>query len=443
VDPREDRREHRAPGPDASRVAALRERLLAWYRANRRDLPWRHTRDPYAIWLSEAMLQQTRVETVIPYWERFLARFPDVASLAAADDDDLLGQWAGLGYYSRARNLKRAAQAIVAEHAGRVPDRAEALRALPGIGRYTAGAVASIAFDREEPLVDGNVARVLARLLGLRDDVRGARGQKRLWEEAAALVRGEAPGDWNQALMELGATLCLPRAPRCLACPLAPDCAARASGRPEALPVRAPRAKPREVEAVAALVLRGGRALAVRRPPHGLLGGLWELPGGALAPGEDPAAGLRRALREAVGLAARRPRPAGQVEHAFTHRRLRVHLFRCHTDGGRVRLEGFDAHRWLPPGALAGLPHGAWMRRALALLGPGGAGNAREVPVDGRQGAARGRRPRGVAGERRGRDAARGARQDGRARGAEDRAPAQGRAPARRRPSDARDRTLR
>jgi A/G-specific adenine glycosylase len=365
----EDRRAARSAGGLApSALRALRQRLLAWYRASRRDLPWRRTRDPYAIWISEAMLQQTRVQTAIPYYERFLARFPDAAALAAAEPDEVLGAWAGLGYYSRARNLQRAARAVVAEHAGRLPGSAEELRRLPGIGRYTAGAIASIAFDRPEPVVDGNVARVLARVLGIRDEIRSRCAGEQLWAAAGALARGPHPGDLNQALMELGATLCSPRAPRCAECPLARRCEAHASGNPEALPVRARRSAPREVEAVAALVMRRGRALAVRRPPRGLLGGLWELPGGDIDADEVPAAALRRLLHERTGLVARSARPVGAVHHAFTHRRLRLHLFRCDTGPGRVRLGEFDAHRWLEPAQLAGLPHGAVMRKALAEL---------------------------------------------------------------------------
>ena len=197
--------------------AAARRALLAWYDANRRDLPWRRTSDPYAIWVSEAMLQQTRVETVIPYYERFLARFPDIESLATADLDDVLGEWAGLGYYSRARNLRRAAQVVVEDHNGRLPDDIEGLRSLPGVGRYTAGAVASIAFDREEPIVDGNVARVIARLLDIGENIKNPDVERRLWKVAGELARGKRPGDLNQSIMELGATICTPRSPRCLA----------------------------------------------------------------------------------------------------------------------------------------------------------------------------------------------------------------------------------
>jgi len=346
----------------------VRRALLRWYGRNRRDLPWRRTRDPYAIWVSEAMLQQTRVETVIPYYERFLERFPDVRALASADLDDVLGQWAGLGYYGRARNLRAAARALVDEHGGRLPRDAAALRRLPGVGRYTAGAVASIAFDRPEPVLDGNVKRVLARLLAIRADVGRSEVAERLWGHAGELAAGPRPGDLNQALMELGATVCTPRAPRCEACPLARRCAARRAGDPEAIPARAPRRAVPEVAAVACWLVRGGRVLVVRRPPRGLMGGLWELPGGDLARGEAPAAGVRRALRERLALSVERVRRAGSVDHAFSHRLLRLHVYRCEEARGRVRLHGPDAHRWLAPARLAELPQAALTRKALDLV---------------------------------------------------------------------------
>jgi A/G-specific adenine glycosylase len=344
-----------------------REKLLAWYHAHRRDLPWRRTRDPYAIWISESMLQQTRVETVLPYYERFLARFPDVAALAGADLEDVLSLWTGLGYYSRARNLHRAAQLLVDRHGGALPDDPEALLALPGVGRYTAGAVASIAFDRPEPIVDGNVVRVLARLHGIRDDVGSAPVRERLWQEAAALARGPEPGALNQALMELGATLCTPRAPRCLICPVSQECRARSEGDAESLPRKAPKRAARPVEAVAGLLLRRGRALAVRRPQQGLLAGMWELPGGELREGEDAKDALARTLAERVGLRVGDASPLGVVEHLFTHLRLRLHVFRCRNVRGRVRLRDFTEHRWLAPSALGALPQGGPTRKALAL----------------------------------------------------------------------------
>ena len=350
-----------------------RRALLRWYEHHARDLPWRRTRDPYAIWISESMLQQTRVETVIPYYHRFLSRFPDVATLADADPDEVMAVWSGLGYYRRARHLQAAARALVERHAGRLPEDPAALRALPGVGRYTAGAVASIAFDRPEPVLDGNVARVLARLRGMEEPVDTAAGRRRLWEEAAALARGPRPGDLNQALMELGATVCTPAAPACPRCPLARGCRARAAGRVEELPRRTPRRPPRAVEAVAALVRRGARVLAVRRPERGILGGLWDLPGGPLRRGEEPALALRRRIREGLALELRRVEEAGSVAHVFTHQRLRLRLFRAEAAPGRVRRLGYASHRWLPPAALARLPSGALLRRALAAL---------DLPVD-------------------------------------------------------------
>jgi len=353
----------------------VRPLLLRWYERNRRDLPWRRSRDPYAIWISESMLQQTRVETVIPYYHRFLERFPDVGSLARAELEDVLGLWAGLGYYSRARNLHRAAQAVVTEHAGALPADAEALRALPGVGPYTAGAVASIAFDRPEPIVDGNVARVLTRLFEIDEDVGDPPVKKRLWALAAELSNGPQPGALNQALMELGATLCTPRAPRCPACPVARHCQAHARGDPEALPIKRKKPRRRAVEAVAGWVVRRGKALVVRRPASGLMGGMWELPGGETQRDEKPVTAMTRTLRERVGLSVDGAAPLGAIEHGFTHLQLRLHVLRCATPRGRVRLREFEAFRWLSPGAIDAIPHGAATRKALELLrGPEGGG---------------------------------------------------------------------
>ena len=359
----------RPHGVPARTLGALRRRLLGWYDEHRRDLPWRRTRDPYSIWISETMLQQTRVDTVIPYYARFLKRFPDVATLADADLQDVYDAWTGLGYYSRARNLHAAARAVVDEHAGRLPSDVAGLRSLRGVGRYTAGALASIAFDREEPLVDGNVVRVLSRLFDVRDDV-GEKGVvERFWQIAGDLVRGERPGDLNQALMELGATICTSRAPRCAACPVRKSCKAAAAGDPEALPIKQKRTRVRNVTAVAAWLVRGDRALAVRRPEGGLLGGLWELPGGELGDGESPESGLSRCIDEAVGLRATVIERVGSIEHLFTHRRLQLHVFRCAEPVGRVRRGHYVDHRWLAARALARLPHGGPTRKALALLG--------------------------------------------------------------------------
>jgi A/G-specific adenine glycosylase len=348
-------------------VRAIRRALLDWYARHKRDLPWRRTRDPYAIWLSETMLQQTRVETVIPYYERFLARFPTVQALADAEPDAVTQLWSGLGYYSRARNLHAAARRVVEEHGGDLPRDVDGLRGLPGVGRYTAGAVASIAFDRPAPIVDGNVARVLARVLDLREDVAAPATQARLWQTAEDLASGPRPGDLNQALMELGALICTPRAPKCLLCPLRESCHALATGDPEALPIKKKAAAPKRIEAAAALLARSGRLLAVRRPPEGLLGGLWDLPGGELARGESARDALERALREKLGLACAGVAPLGAVRHQFTHRTLALHVFLADAKPGRIARRGFDAHRWVTRTGFAQLGLSAVARKALAL----------------------------------------------------------------------------
>ena len=351
-------------------IRKVRGPLLRWYDANRRDLPWRRTRDPYAIWISEAMLQQTRVETVIPYWERFLETFPDIESLAHAELDDVYASWTGLGYYSRARNLKAAAETIMDEYDGRLPNTAEDLRKLKGIGRYTAGAVASIAFDREEPLVDGNVIRVFSRLLGIREDSSARSVVEGLWSVAAELVRGPRPGDLNQALMELGATLCTPRNPDCQICPIRRHCDAHAKGDAESLPIKKKRTKQKPMRAVGAWIERGGRILVVRRPEKGLMAGLWELPGGEIDPGEEGKDRVREVLLCKLGLATHGHQWVGSVEHIFTHRRLQLEVFRCVAEkGARVRLEGFVAHQWTQPSQLLKRAHAGSTRKALTLLG--------------------------------------------------------------------------
>lgn len=314
------------------------------------------------------MLQQTRVETVIPYWQRFLERFPTVEDLANAPLDEVLQLWAGLGYYSRARNLHRAANVMVEQHDGAVPDDPSALLALPGVGRYTAGAVASIAFERCEPIVDGNVARVFARLFGIDADIRSAPVVKELWNRATEIVRGSAPGDLNQALMELGATVCVPRGAHCLACPLREDCTAFAENRTESLPVKAKKPPPRPIAATAGWIERDRKVLMVQRPAEGLLGGMWELPGGDLLAQEEPAAGLTRCLRERLGLNVPGAHEVGSIEHVFSHLRLTLHVFRCTPATGRIRRRDVAAHRWLAPDAIDDLAIGGPTRKALALL---------------------------------------------------------------------------
>jgi A/G-specific adenine glycosylase len=311
-------------------MRGIRQKLLRWYDGAARDLPWRRTRDPYAIWVSEVMLQQTRVETVIPYYERFLERFPTAGALAEADEDAVLSRWSGLGYYRRARLLHAGVREVVARYGGEVPEDADARRALPGVGRYTAGAIGSIAFDKEEPIVDGNVSRVLARLFRIDTPIGTAATTRRLWDQAGALIPGERPGAFNQALMELGATICTPKRPRCESCPVADECEGYARGEIDRLPVPAVRKAPTTVDLVAVVATRGRgstRKVWLARSEQSLFGGLWGLPTIRREAFDETDAS--EALREAGIYARLHPEPVGKLEHVLTHRRLRIDVFRA------------------------------------------------------------------------------------------------------------------
>jgi len=359
----------RAPHPsnvgDPSGTA-IAERLLAWFDGRRRDLPWRRTKDPYRILVAEFLLQRTRVSTGVPYYDRFIERFPTVASLARASEADVLRTWEGLGFYRRARSLHAAAKAILARHGGAVPADPEDLDRLPGIGPYTAGAVASVAFGRRVPAVDGNAIRVLARVFRIREDVAAAAVRRRIRDIASGLVPDDRPGDFNQALMELGATVCTPAAPACPACPIEDLCVARREGDERSLPRAArPRASV-DAPVVFAFVERGDRFLLVRRPEGGLLAGLWSLPGGERPRGADDRSALRALVRAQTGLRIRVGEPCAPVAHAFSHRRWTGAVFRCvplGTDPPRSQA------RWARRRDLAELPLVPFHRRALSALG--------------------------------------------------------------------------
>jgi A/G-specific adenine glycosylase len=321
------------PIPPARR-AALGRRLLDWYDAGHRALPWRFPQraaDPYRVWVAEVLLQQTQVRAAIPYYERFVARFPTLEALAAAREDEVLALWAGLGYYARGRNLHAAAREALARHGG-LPASVEQLRALPGFGPYTAGAVASIAFAIPTPAVDGNVTRVLARLFFIAGDPAAARTRARLAALAAALVDPDRPGDLNQALMELGATVCGKPAPDCARCPVAPLCAAREAGREREVPPARRRPARRPLVLGCAIVRRGSALLLVRRPAPGLFGGLWAPPSAELQDGEaGPALGT--AIRRAHGLSLAVGAELVACERTLTHRALTLRAFRCEPRG--------------------------------------------------------------------------------------------------------------
>lgn len=310
-------------------VAAVRSGLLAWYARARRDLPWRRTRDPYAIWVSEVMLQQTQVKTVLGYYERWMQRFPTVKALAAAEDADVLHVWQGLGYYSRARRLLAGARAVSERHSGKLPRDVEALLALPGIGPYSAGAIASIAFGLPEPIVDGNVVRVLCRLFALRGDPAKAPLKHELWRLARELVPADNPSEFNQSLMELGATMCTPTSPRCPECPVATQCAALAQGLERELPQLTKRAPPTEVATAAAYVRRGDAVLLRQMPADApRWAGLWVLPFAQLARREKAPATALRALSE-IALKGSAGATLREARHTITRFRITLSVVEC------------------------------------------------------------------------------------------------------------------
>ena len=337
-------------------VLQFRRAILEWYRKNRRVLPWREDPSPYRVWLSEVMLQQTRVETVVPYFERFVRRFPDVRALAEADLEDVLKVWEGLGYYSRIRNLHRAAREVVARFGGKIPGNYGSLLSLPGIGPYTAGAIASIAFNQPEPVVDGNVIRVLARVFDLDADPSTGAGKTLFWQLARRLLSQDRPGDFNQAVMELGATVCKPRNYLCEECPLRDICLAYRNGTQPVRPLRKKRQPVPHFTIGAGLVWKGDRILIARRPEEGLLGGLWEFPGGKKEPGETLEECVRRELREELGVEVEVGQEFARVRHAYTHFRITLHVYHCRYLGGEPRCNACTDFRWVRPQELEHFP---------------------------------------------------------------------------------------
>jgi A/G-specific adenine glycosylase len=306
--------------------------LLDWYHKNRRTLPWRDHPDSYAVWVSEIMLQQTRVDTVIPYFEKWMRLFPDVSALASASEQDVLNAWEGLGYYSRARSLHKAAKIVVEKLSGQLPRDLTDLRSLPGIGRYTVGAIASMAFGMDEPTLDGNLRRVFSRLFDVNEFADSPAGEKILWELAAQnLPKGQA-GDYNQALMDLGAMICIPKNPRSLLCPLMEICESRKNGTQDIRPVLKPKNTVPHYVHAAAVIINHGRVLLAQRPSNGLLGGMWEFPNGRVK--ADPAKELTKVLNAAYNLKVRIERSRNEealniIHHAYTHFKVTVHAFRC------------------------------------------------------------------------------------------------------------------
>jgi A/G-specific adenine glycosylase len=325
----------------------LRRRLLSWYEKHRRDMPWRETDDPYKIWVSEIMLQQTQVKTVESYYHAFVRRFPTVEGLAKANLHEVMKVWEGLGYYGRARNLHRAAREVVSRFDGRIPDNIHDLISLPGIGRYTAGAILSIAFHQPVAILDGNVMRLLSRVFHVTENVDKSETRNVLWNIARDILPRKRVQDFNQGLMELGNMVCRPRQPLCDMCPVAPLCEAKRLSIQAQLPVRTPRKPIPHHDVTAGIIWKGDRLLITLRPPRGLLGGLWEFPGGTLEAGETLQDCLKREIREELGIDIEVGDPVVSVKHAYTHFKITLHAFHCRYAGGKIRCLACDDYRWI------------------------------------------------------------------------------------------------
>jgi A/G-specific adenine glycosylase len=342
--------------PDLARL------LLKWYSRHGRTLPWRDHPDPYAVWVSEVMLQQTRVEAVIPYFEKWMNLFPNIQSLAKASERDVLNTWEGLGYYSRARNLHQAAQIVSEKFNSHLPRDLTDLRSLPGIGRYTVGAIASMAFDMDEPTLDGNLRRVFSRLYDVTEFADSPAGEKILWDLAARNLPAGKAGDYNQALMDLGAMICVPKNPRCLVCPLIKICKAYERGTQDARPMLKPKKKAPHYVHAAAVIIQHGKVLLSQRPSKGLLGGMWEFPNARVE--ADVEGELPKIILQNYGIKVKRKTKMGTVEHAYTHFKVTVHAFQCEA----VSIPKSPALKWLRIGSLGDYPMGKVDRQISRLL---------------------------------------------------------------------------
>jgi A/G-specific adenine glycosylase len=342
------------------REARIQTKLLQWFKKNKRDLPWRKTKDPYAIWVSEIMLQQTQVTTVIPYYQRFLKSFPTVRHLATADLTRVLKLWEGLGYYSRARNLHRASQIVLNHFHGSIPNNLKDLLGLPGIGRSTAGAILSIAFNREAPILDGNVKRVLSRLFAVSANSEKIKTENALWQISESLIPKGYSNPFNQALMDLGSMICTPKDPLCMECPLRGLCKGRRSGEPERFPLRIPKKKIPHVEAFCAVIWKRRRVLLNQRPPSGLLGGLWEFPNWKNK--SKSSVRLRGETKKETGMNVEVKESVGTFKQTFSHFKLTLHVYHCQP------MEGNGKGKWVSVKDLPLLPMSSIHRKIAKTI---------------------------------------------------------------------------
>lgn len=366
---------HQPSAADAAFGAAIGQALLAWFAPQQRDLPWRRGYSPYEVWIAEVMLQQTQVRTMLPYYQRWLERFPDISAVAAAGEDELLKAWEGLGYYSRVKNLQKTAKILLERFAGELPKERRSLLALPGIGSYTAGAILSLAFNQPVAAVDGNVKRVLARLFDLDLPIDSPTGHRVITELATALIPNGQARLFNQALMELGALICLPRRPDCVRCPVAGGCRACACDRVAERPVRAPTGPTRPIAVAVGVLARDGKILIQKRPATGLMPGLWEFPGGKIEPGETVEAALMREFMEELRLEITVGARIAVIRHAYTSFRVRLHAHACTltpVDQVPVPMKAVD-YRWAALDELDLYPFPAANKRLINMITAAGA----------------------------------------------------------------------
>ena len=340
------------------KIKRFQSELLNWYQVNKRDLPWRNTDDPYKIWISEIMLQQTRVDQAMPYYERFMKLFPTIYHLAEADQQTVLKAWEGLGYYSRARNMHQAAKSVAKDYNGKIPDTWQEVTSLKGIGPYTAAAILSIAYQRPYAVVDGNVIRVITRYFGVRDDVRSAKVKNGIQSFADELIDRQHPGEFNQALMETGATVCTPANPKCSECPLSADCTTYRTAEFDAIPYKSPaRKRPHHHIGVGIIQNDNDEVLIALRPDDAMLGGLWEFPGGKQEErDEDIRETIRRELREELGVEVTVNEPLMSLNHAYSHFTITLHAYFCRLVSGIPKPKSSQEIRWVPIQALNDFP---------------------------------------------------------------------------------------
>ena len=334
----------------------IRKKLLVWYDKTKRNLPWRNTKDPYSIWVSEIMLQQTQVKTVIPYYERWIKTLPTIDKLAKAPEQKILKLWEGLGYYSRVKNLKKSAKIICKEMNGKLPKTVKDLQNLPGVGRYTAGAISSIAFGLKAPVLDGNVKRVLSRLFCINDNGETSASENRLWNKADYLLSARRPGDFNQALMELGATICIPKSPLCQQCPLRTICQAFLKNCVNKFPPSKKKVPSKKIEVSAGIIIKNKKVYIQQRAKDGLMGGLWEFPGGKREKGESPEECLKREIQEELGVTVASLNKVMTIKHTYTQFRVTLNVFNCKLEKKKIQPDSCNQWKWVSLSSLKKYP---------------------------------------------------------------------------------------